>query len=136
MGEMQRPLESHGLITNRGQKEGAQFVHAFFDRFENICPRHVPRRPSHLVALITFNVMLILGIEAVAMERRMHHDSLDPVLRLRWIVMLLAFLGVSVYVATFVGTLVYKADSIKLNEQHFANVFWIGEYLKAFRWGT
>ena len=130
-----RPFESHGHVSDRTDGEGAQAVHAFFDRFENISPRFVPRIPSHMVALITFNVILILCSDAITRERKIHHDSLDPVVRTRWIVMLGIVVMAALYVAGAVGDRVYKMDSLKYNRQHFANVFWLGEYAKALKQG-
>lgn len=126
-----RPFESHGVITNRSDKEGAQFVHAFFDRFENVSPRFVSRVPSQIVAFIVFNVVVILFSEGIALERRMHHDSGDPILRMRWIGMVIALVVGALYAGGFVGAKVYMIDSILYNKQHFANVFWLREYLKA-----
>lgn len=130
-----RPPESYGLVRDRTNGEGAQFVHAFFDRFENVSPRFVSRLPSLLLSIIVFNVILALMADSVAMERRMHHDSLDPLLRGRWVVMLLVVILVGMYVGGLVGSKWYMRDSIKYNKQHFANVFWIREYLKALRSG-
>lgn len=131
----ERPEESHGTVTDRVDREGAQLVHALFDRLENVAPRFVSRRPSQLVALITLNVILILCAEPIMLERRIHKDALDPVLRSRWIVMLVLSVLGGLYVASVAASLKYMTDSLTLNKQHFANVVWIREYAKALRLG-
>lgn len=123
-----RPWESYGVIDNR---DGGQSVHAFFDRFENVCPRFVSRIPALLVGVIVMNLVVVLFMDAVKLEKRMHHNSSDPFLRSRWVVMFLCVLLIAGFIAYVVRDQIYLIDSIKMNKQHFANAFWLEQYTKA-----
>lgn len=133
VSEFDRPFKSFGTITNRSSAEAAQFVHALFDRIENTCPRHVSVKPSQHVALIVFNVIIIMFSGIVADEY--NRSKTSPLLwaRLTWVGMLTVLIATASIVAKMVGNKVYMADAMAKNEQHFANVFWLTEYLKAFR---
>jgi hypothetical protein len=105
-------------------------VHAFFDRFENVCPRYVSRVPAMLIGLIVFNVLVMLLLDSVVLEKRLHSTAMDPTLRMRWVLMLVVIVGGCGWVAGKVQEKMYMVDSLKVNKDHFALAFWLGEYAK------
>ena len=126
---MPRPFQSFGDVTNRADSALADLIHAFFDRFENLCPRFVPQIPSILVGLIVFNVLMTLSLDAVLLEKKTNSTSSDPSLRMRWILFLLLAVAISLWISDKVQKKVYMMHSIELNKDHFALVFWLEQYM-------
>ena len=130
---MPRPYESFGDVVKRSEIPFADMIHAFFDRFENLCPRYVSRLPSMLLGVIVFNILMTLFLDSVVLEKRMHSSSLDPTLKMRWILMLIVVAGISLWVAGKVQDKMYMIDSLKKNKDHFALTFWLGQYAKSIK---
>ena len=130
---MPRPYESFGDVTDRSGTPSADMMHAFFDRFENLCPRYVSRLPSMLLGLIVFNILMTLFMDSVVLEKRMHSSSLDPTLKMRWILMLIVVVGISAWVGGKVQDRMYMKDSLEKNKDHFALTFWLGQYAKSMK---
>ena len=128
-----RPIESFGVVQQQSELAPAQMVHAFFDRFENVCPRYVSRVPAMLIGLIVFNVLVSLLLDSVVLEKRLHSTAMDPFLRMRWVLMLVVIVGGCGWVAGKVHEQMYLIDSLKVNKDHFALSFWMGEYAKRLR---
>lgn len=122
---------SFGPLRARGDSPVAQAVHALFDRLENDAPRYVSAVPSMLVSIIVMNVVVSIAASWAAADRRDHGASPDELLRHRWLAALVGAAILGYYAAAAAGNTWYKLDSLRANKQHFANVFWLGEYVKA-----
>ena len=124
---------SFGPYTNRPEQNAAQAINVLFDRLENLTPRYVSRMPAMLLGMIVGCCIVALGIDGVRRDRRIYKESSDPILRIRWIVLLGVVLIVAAFVSGQVTDFVFKTQNITVNSQHLANVNWLKSYADALR---
>ena len=60
-------------------------------------------------------------------------DSDDVIERTRWLFIVVITIYVAAVITDFVRDKHYLFESIALNKQHYANVAWLKEYMKALR---
>lgn len=82
-------------------------------------------------SLITGAAILITGVIIAFAEQRRMRRSKSFFGRHRYAGIVLAAVFCSATLSSFVRDYVYKVDSIRLNQQHYANTIWIREYRKA-----
>ena len=104
-----------------------------FDRSGGALPKYVPATRSMLIGILVSMVVLLVGGNEIYKDQLEHRDSKQVVKRFRWTIMLLIHLFVCSQIYGIVQTSVYRVDNMKANSQHFANVFWLGEYHAALK---
>ena len=128
-------LPSIQLRGSEGGKRGplAEAVNVFFDRRGEALPQFVPRGPSIRISILAGVVTLLVGLLPVRMEMIDKREERDPLLRNRWMVFLASLFLASYIVQAVVQDRVYTVTMYKLNSQHFANLYWLRKYMRAFR---
>jgi len=117
----------------------AEAVNVFFDRMRAPLPVYVSPMSALLASLVVSVTLFVLGSDPVRQEYDLHKDSLNPVKKFRWVLMLAVLLAVVNMVREFVFERVYHwgFGSIKglyrENTQHLANMYWLQLYAKALK---
>lgn len=111
--------------------ELAQAVHAFFDRSEKTLPHYVSATPSMMVAMSATLAVFLQGGITVRADQLQNKDSLDPMKKFRWVIMLAVLLGVCNTLYDFVQEKAYNVAMITMNKQHIANLHWLRQYRKS-----
>lgn len=111
----------------------AEAVNVFFDRCEIGLPVYVSRMPSMITGLVVGLIVLILGLPTVHLDRRKHEDSATFALEYRWVVLLMGLLTMSYTIMNVVQDQLFLIAMIRENKQHFANTYWVREYLRGLR---
>lgn len=127
----QRPLRSTDLVSDRETGVTVDAVHAFFDRVENLLPRYVSRLPSMVVGFVVSSVIVYFFRTPILEDREANKDEIDPVKRYRWILSMGILFVVTGFVRDAVQQAVYRTMNLRVNGQHFANTFWLREYVTA-----
>jgi hypothetical protein len=69
----------------------------------------------------------------VRAEREKHRDAALFALEYRWVALLCALVGASYAAMNVVQDQVYLFAMIAENKQHFANTYWVREYMRGMR---
>lgn len=109
----------------------AQAVDRFFDRAAEALPVYVSATPAIVAGLAVATLVFLQGAIVVVDDRRQHTKSSDVTKRYRWVLMLGVLLGVCGMLSEFVQERVYALLMLKMNKQHFANVHWLRQYVRA-----
>jgi hypothetical protein len=126
--------ESGATVLPRGKiGELAEAVDIFFDRFSSLLPHYVPRSPALKISLLVAFIVLIVGLKPVIQDKNDNAKSPNAVKQFRWIIMLGVLIAVCAQLQEFIADKVYMATNIKLNHQHFANVWWLSKYSHAIK---
>jgi hypothetical protein len=126
-----RPSRSTDLVSDRETGVSVDAVHAFFDRVENLLPRYVSRTPSMLIAFLVSVTLLYIFRTPILEDREANKDEIDPVKRYRWILWAGILFVVIGFVRDAVQQTVHRTMNLRVNSQHFANTFWLREYMTA-----
>ena len=94
-------------------------------------PRFVSARPAMRAAAVTGVVVASLGALVSYVDMARLRESPNALKRYRFLVIALGAFVASAMLASAVRDYVYKVDSIRLNQQHYANTIWIREYRRA-----
>ena len=111
---------------------GSNNLEYLFTTGKDVLPGYVGAMPSIKVALTVSCSILLIGVIITLIDKQMNSTSDKSTSRYRWII----FLLITVYVASSAYTPVqrkmYMIHNFRRNSQHFANVFWLKEYMEAF----
>ena len=107
-------------------------VDTFFDRSADALPSFVPALPSLKVGLAVGIIIFVLGTLTAITDRENTKSSDDPIEKTRWLFIVAITIYVAAIVTDFVKEKHYAFAAIALNKQHYANVAWLREYIKAF----
>ena len=138
---MDRNFIYHGagaIGTDESKEMGplAEAVDVFFDRVVALMPKYVSRLHAMLVGLAAAAVVLLLVTPAVVGGYlRSKEADATPRDKTMWLVVLAVGLVVSLATQVLVSDIFYRIDMIQANKQHFANVHWTSEYVRAVRAG-
>lgn len=124
LGPIQSPNSSGDL---------AAAVNVFFDRLQNLLPRHVSRMPSMVFALVVASVVGLLLLVPVEAIRRANIGNPDKLREFQWVAWLVGALVAVVLVYDFAFERFHFYRSFDMNAQHMALCYWIGEYVRATR---
>ena len=134
MDSYRKAEESGGTVLPRGKLgELAEAVDVFFDRSSSSLPHFVSRMPALKISLLVAFIVLILGLKAVVDDRNDNSKSPNAIKKFRWVIMLGVLIAVCAQLQEFIVDKVYMATNIKLNHQHFANVWWLSKYSHAIK---
>ena len=111
----------------------AKRVETFFDKGKETLPHFVPGLPSLKFALTIGLIVFILGSITALYDRHQTQKSDDVIERTRWLFILAITICVASVVTDFIRDKHYLFASVALNKQHYANVAWLKEYMKALR---
>lgn len=111
----------------------AEAVDAFFDRGAEALPTYVSRARAMRVSLLVALIVLVVGLKTVLYEKNKYERSDNAVKKFRWVLMLGILLSICRQLQEFLADYIYMATNIKLNHQHFTNVYWLRKYCDAFR---
>jgi hypothetical protein len=110
----------------------ADAVKAFYEGGKETLPYFVPAMPSMYFGMYCGGIVLLLGLGTCLTDRHLMKESDDVIERTRWMIVLLLTLYLSAVTMDYARDRHYKFASVSLNKQHFANVAWLREYMKAF----
>lgn len=100
---------------------------------QSALPGYVSALPSMQVGIVVVVIIEIIGLIIALVDKLSTKTSNDFVEKYRW----LAILLVTTYVAAMcfgpIQRKLYVIHNLKRNSQHFANVFWLKEYMEAFK---
>ena len=108
-------------------------VDTLFDRASTTLPVFVPALPSLKLGIYVGLIVFLLGSITCWREMEKYKLSEDPIERTRWLFILLLTVYISGLVTDFVRDKHYKYVSVSSNVQHYANVAWLSEYMRAIR---
>lgn len=111
----------------------AEAVNTLFDRSSSALPHFVPRGPAMRTSLLVTLIVFVIGLTAVLQDLRANSSSSNSVQKFRWVLMLGILLAVCSQLQHVVADKLYLIASLKLNHQHFANVWWLSKYMEALR---
>tara|TARA_Y100000992_G_scaffold290401_1_gene245865 strand:+ start:382 stop:726 length:345 start_codon:yes stop_codon:yes gene_type:complete len=94
-------------------------------------PHFVPVGPSLRAAAASAGLLLVAGAVVAWVEMVRLRASTNPLKRFRFVGIAVAAALCSAVAASAVRDYVYRLDSIRLNQQHYANTVWIREYRRA-----
>ena len=100
---------------------------------DSILPGYVPAMPSMKVAGISCLSIFLLGTFIAMIDMYVLRKHAKSTMRLRWILIQLITLYITVKLFPLIQRKVYIMDNLQRNKQHFANVFWLKEYMESFR---
>ena len=113
----------------------APAVHAAVEYARGALPVYVPMGPSIAAGVAAALVVFIAGFDPLRDEflasRRAPRDGTDPLVRFRWVVMLMLVLWLCNAVFHGVQGSVFYLSNLTENRQHFVNLKWIGMYRNA-----
>ena len=110
-----------------------EMVHAFFDRLEAGLPTYVSPLPSTVVSTAIAALVFYIAWPSVDKLLKDAKEAQDPIKEAAGAVMA-AGLGVACLVVLMVvKDRMYGAMVLGANKQHFANVHWVGQYMRAMR---
>jgi hypothetical protein len=111
----------------------AEIVDKLFENSKQALPVYVSALPSLRMGITVGIAIFVLGSLTALVDRYMQKDSEDVIERTRW----LFIVALSVYVAAIATDYVrdkhYTIRSVTLNQQHYANVAWLADYVKAIK---
>lgn len=108
-----------------------EVVNTFFDRASKMLPTYVSPVRASIIAVVVVAVFLYLLAPVLAhMQRKAlaSDNTLDHLLATGTVV------GVAVVTITVfrrLRDLFYLFDMLKFNKQHFANLYWLSQYIQA-----
>jgi hypothetical protein len=85
------------------------------------------------VAAITCLCFLLIGTIIAMIDLYRNRKDTRSTIKLRWILLQLITLYITIKLFPMVQRKVYVIHNLQRNSQHFANVFWLKEYMEAFR---
>lgn len=100
---------------------------------DNILPGYVGALPSMKVAAMTCLCVLLIGTIMAMIDMYRNRKDTKNTMKLRWILIQLFTLYITIKLFPMVQRKVYVIHNLQRNSQHFANVFWLKEYMEAFR---
>ena len=128
--------ESGGTILARGKLgELAEAVDIFFDRCSSSLPQYISPISAFKISFVISFIVLLIGLTAVINDKIDNAKSLNTIKKFRWVLMLGVLLAVCSQLQEIIADKVYMATNIKLNHQHFANVWWLSKYCHAIKLG-
>ena len=111
----------------------AEVVDKIFEKSKQALPVYVSALPSLRIGISVGVGIFVLGALTALVDRHLQKDSEDVIERTRW----LFIVALSVYVAAIATDYVkdkhYTIRSVTLNQQHYANVAWLSDYVKALK---
>ena len=98
---------------------------------QTLLPSYVSAIPSMKTAAIISVLVLVLGMY---ISRRIHKKNRDGDLLERHVYLLVGVLTLFVTLKLYMilQKKLYVVNNLQANSQHFANVFWLKEYMEAF----
>lgn len=114
----------------------AEAVDVCCDRLFSLLPTFVSPMQSYLVGAVVGSLALLALTPVVA---RAYDESQSPAAtplqQVRWVGYLSASVVLGLLAGKVASDVVYKRDMVKYNKQHYALVYWVGEYARAMRQG-
>ena len=116
----------------------ADAVDRFFDRLEGYVPRPVYVSPmvSNLVGLVVLAIAAAFVWPIIDEDRIAHRNSGKLVYKARWVGLSIALVFACLAVHQTLSDKIYYIMVLMKNRQHFANVYFLGKYVEAFRPST
>lgn len=100
---------------------------------DSILPGYVGAVPSMKIAAISCLCVLLTGTLIASIDMYRNRKDMRNTMKLRWILVQLITLYITIKLFPMVQRKVYVIHNLQRNSQHFANVFWLKEYMEAFR---
>lgn len=108
-------------------------IETLADKTYEALPQFVPALPSFKIGLAVGLIVFVLGAITCWNDREENKFSEDPIERTRWMFVLMLTIYISSLTTDFVKDKHYAYVSVVINKQHYANVSWLKEYMKAIR---
>lgn len=109
-----------------------EVVDTLFQNLKTCLPEFVPALPSIKKGLIVTVIIVLLGI-ILALIVKKRNTKQDILSQSVWVVVII----VSIFLGANIGDSVKDRDyvirSVKTNKQHYSNIHWLKQYVKAFR---
>ena len=106
-------------------------IKTLFEKGKEALPGYVPAFPSLKLGLLVGAIVFLLGLSAALTDRYMTKDSNDIIEKTRWLFVLAITVYVAVIVTDFIRDQHYAYVSLVTNKQHYANIAWLKQYIRA-----
>ena len=100
---------------------------------DSILPGYVGAVPSMKIAAMACLCVLLIGTLIAMIDMYRNRKDTRNTMKLRWILVQLITLYITIKLFPMVQRKIYVIHNLQRNSQHFANVFWLKEYMEAFR---
>jgi hypothetical protein len=111
----------------------ADVVNILIDRSSEFLPHYVSRMPSIIISVFIVVILIMICVPMLLDDKNLNNSASSTVYQKnRWILFSLLLVVVCVWIQTLVANKVYSLSNYTLNKQHFANVFWLQEYMRSF----
>lgn len=100
---------------------------------DNILPGFVGAVPSMKVAGISCFCVFLIGTLLAMIDMYASRKDIKSTKKFRWILIQIFTLYITVKLFPLIQRKVYIVHNLARNKQHYANVFWLKEYMESFR---